>query len=291
MKTCISTYSYHRLYKNGAFTDFDAIDQTKEFGADGVELLISEDLVPAEKSLEEYVRELTEHARSIGLEVPMYTLEDANLLCKDPEAALSRLCRHVDVASACGIPRLRFDVTFGYPKDYSVKVWQNVVRDTAPYIRRAAEYAEERGVMLCSENHGYLMQDSTRLEGLFAAVDHPNYKWLCDVGNFCCADEDPAAACGRLAPMAIHVHAKDCFIRSGMSYDPGKGWLRTRAGNFVRPTVLGHGDIPVFQSLGVLHRAGYNGFVSIEFEGIEEPSVALQIAMQNLKRMIGDLKP
>jgi phosphate acetyltransferase len=102
MKTCISTYSYHRLYKNGAFTDFDAIDQTKEFGADGVELLISEDLVPAEKSLEEYVRELTEHARSIGLEVPMYTLEDANLLCKDPEAALSRIVeRYKAVEAKC----------------------------------------------------------------------------------------------------------------------------------------------------------------------------------------------
>ena len=288
MKTCISTYSYYRLYKNGAFTDFDAIDQTKAFGMEGVELLISDDSAPEGKALAEYVKELAEHARKIGLEVPIYTT-DANFLCNDSEAELSRLCRHVDIAAACSIPRLRFDVTFGYPERYPVKVWQNVVRDVAPILRRAAEYAAEKGVVLCSENHGFLMQDSTRLEALFAAVDHPNYKWLCDIGNFCCSDEDLAAACGRLAEMAVHVHAKDGFIRSGMSYDPGEGWLRTRSGNFVRPTILGHGDVPVFQSLGVLHRAGYDGFVSIEFEGIEEPLEALAISVQNLKRMIGDI--
>ncbi len=289
MKTCISTYSYHRLYQQSDFTMFDAIDQTKKFGMDAVELVLSDNSAPTGETLESFAKKLTEYAKGLGLDVPIYTTS-ANFLCEDPEAEVSRICRHVDIAAACQIPCLRFDITFNYPKNYPVKVWQNVVRDTAPYVRRTAEYAMQKGVVVCSENHGFLMQDSTRLEAMFAEVNHKNYKWLCDIGNFICADEDLAVAVGRLRDMVVHVHAKDVFLRSGMVYNPGEGWMRTRSGNFIRPTILGHGDVPVYQSLGILHRAGYKGCVSIEFEGIEDNIDALRISAQNLIRMLGDLK-
>ena len=42
MKSCISTYSYHRLYADGNFTRFDAIDKTKELGCSGVELVLDD---------------------------------------------------------------------------------------------------------------------------------------------------------------------------------------------------------------------------------------------------------
>jgi len=32
MKSCISTYSFERLYQDGGFTRFNAIDKTKEYG-------------------------------------------------------------------------------------------------------------------------------------------------------------------------------------------------------------------------------------------------------------------
>ena len=87
MKTCISTYSYHRLYKNGVFTDFDAIDQTKEFGADGVELLISEDLVPAEKSLFDYYSRFgyktAFYAKKQSKNLPVPQAENRFVWCKE----------------------------------------------------------------------------------------------------------------------------------------------------------------------------------------------------------------
>ena len=35
MKSCISTYSFERLYQDGGFTRFNAIDKTKEYGCQG----------------------------------------------------------------------------------------------------------------------------------------------------------------------------------------------------------------------------------------------------------------
>ena len=43
MKSCISTYSFERLYQDGGFTRFNAIDKTKEYGCQGVELVLNDE--------------------------------------------------------------------------------------------------------------------------------------------------------------------------------------------------------------------------------------------------------
>ena len=122
---------------------------------------------------------------------------------------------------------------------------------------------------------------------LFDAVNHPNYRWLCDIGNFGGVDEDCATAVSKLLPFLTHVHAKDSFRRSGMMPNPGRGWNRTRGGNYRRPTICGHGDVPVQQILENIAATGYDGYVSLEFEGIEDVLTAVEISVENLKRMLG----
>ena len=288
MKTCISTYSYSKLYEGGGFTRFDAIDQTKKFGCDGVEFVLSDE-TPDGTTPREHALALTERAHKVGLEVPIYTT-GANFLTPDPEAEVERVCKHIDIAAECGIPTLRHDIGWkffdGFP---GVHTYKAVIDYVAPHIRKVAEYAAEKGVKTCSENHGFLMQDSNRMLELFAAVNHPNYGWLCDMGNFQCADEDCGVAVSRLMDLIFHVHAKDNFIRSGMMYNPGRGYGRNRGGSYRRATIFGHGDVPTFQIMSAIKASGYDGYVSLEFEGIEENIMALDIGIENLKRMIADL--
>jgi sugar phosphate isomerase/epimerase len=137
-----------------------------------------------------------------------------------------------------------------------------------------------------TENHGFFAQDSRRVERLVTAVGHPNFGLLVDIGNFLCVDEDPAQAVGRVAPLAFHVHVKDFFVRSGQRPCPGEGWFASRGGNYLRGTILGHGDVPVEQCLRILARAGYDGAVSIEFEGIEEPLASIRMGLNCLRRSI-----
>jgi len=85
------------------------------------------------------------------------------------------------------------------------------------------------------------------------------------------------------------VHAKDCFVRSGMLYHPGRGFVATRGGNFRRATIFGHGDVPAYQILRAIRNTGYDGYVSIEHEGIEEPLLAIEMGAENLCRMLADL--
>ena len=44
------------------------------------------------------------------------------------------------------------------------------------------------------------------------------------------------------------------------------------------------------QCLQILKNAGYDGFLSLEFEGMEETIEALQIGMENLHRIISELE-
>ena len=45
----------------------------------------------------------------------------------------------------------------------------------------------------------------------------------------------------------------------------------------------------VRQCLKILHDSGYDGYYSLEFEGIEETVSAIEISMENLNRMLGGI--
>ena len=288
MKSCISLYSYWSLVIAKKMNHYQVIDKIKALGIDAVELQIFDPAVPKDMTMGEYATALCTYARGIGLEVPIFTV-DSKIYCDDPEGELAHLCSLVDVAAELGIPLMRFDIAYKFLGNESSKSPKKVIDTVAPYIRRLADYAKEKGVKVCSENHGRIMQDSYRVEELFYQVDHENYGLLCDIGNFGGADEDCAAAVSKLLPHVCFVHAKDSFLKSGMTYDPGRGFNRTRGGNFRRSTILGHGDVPVYQILTAIKRSGYDGYVSLEFEGIEETMMAVEISAENLKRMIKDI--
>ncbi len=148
------------------------------------------------------------------------------------------------------------------------------------------EFAADLGVKTMVENHGHFVQDSDRCEVLMKAVNHPNFGALVDVGNFICADDDPVRAVTRMAPYAFHVHVKDFHRKPGTAADPGKGWARSRGGNLHRAAIVGHGNVDVPACLSALKAVGYDGFLSIEFEGMEDNRQALEIGLENLRRYL-----
>ena len=289
MKTCVSLYSYWRPVRLGQMDQYQAIDTIKSLGIDAVELLMLDDAVPAGETMQSYAKKLFEYAHGVGLDVPILSM-DSKLYCADPERELEYLCSMIDVAAECGIGLMRFDIAYRFLGDEEVKNYKTVIKAVTPYIRRLADYAQEKGVKVVSENHGRIIQDSYRVEELMTTVDHKNFGYLCDIGNFGGVDEDCAGAVSRLLPYICFIHAKDALERSGMDYDPGRNFSRTRGGNFRRATIFGQGVVPVYQILKSLKAFGYDGYISLEYEGMEETMEAMEIGAENLKRMICDIE-
>jgi sugar phosphate isomerase/epimerase len=175
---------------------------------------------------------------------------------------------------------MRHDVCYTLTKTGRGRSFDMMLPTIAKYTRKLTEYAATLGIRTCSENHGFIAQDSDRVERLFNAVNHENYGLLVDMGNFLCVDENPITAVSRVAPYAFHVHAKD-FRYS----DLNKGIL-TRGGNYIYGCVIGEGVVPVKQCLTAIKRTGYDGFVSIEFEGSEDCIAGITKGLNNLKAYI-----
>ena len=112
-------------------------------------------------------------------------------------------------------------------------------------------------------------------------VDHPNFGWLVDMGNFLCADEEPLSAVRRAAKYAIHVHAKD-FKRG----ETAEGCFASRGGTFLKGCTLGHGVVPVADCVQVLKESGYDGYITIEYEGAEPCREGIVEGLTLLKKCI-----
>lgn len=200
------------------------------------------------------------------------------------ETEIERLKGEVRIAKILGSTGMRHDATSGFKPGY---VGPKGFDDALPILikgcKAVTEYAESMGIRTMIENHGFFSQDSERVEKLVNGVNNKNFGILVDVGNFLCVDENPAKAVGKLAPYAFHVHVKDFHVKSGTGVNPGTGWFTSRAGNYLRGAIVGHGEVPVLQCLKIIKKAGYNGTVSIEFEGMEEPLTGIAAGLENLK--------
>ena len=277
MKIGVSGYNFDRLIKGGNYTLFDAIKYAASVGYDAIEFI---DLKPPEGvSQLEYAAQLRKACGEAGLSVACYAVF-ADFVYNsggDAEKEAERVERCVDVAKALGAPCMRHDATWGFKDSGRGRNYMDAIRLVAPAIRRVSEYAVRQGVRTMCENHGYFLQDSERMERLVLEVDHPNFGLLVDMGNFLCADEDNTTALQRVMPYAFHVHAKDFLVKPGMEPKPDESWFPTRAGNHLRGTIVGHGGARMAQCMAYLKKVGYDGTVSLEFEGLEDPLEAVRL--------------
>jgi inosose dehydratase len=119
---------------------------------------------------------------------------------------------------------------------------------------------------------------------LVELVNRPNFKTIIDVGNFMCVDENPLASVKKNLPYASMIHLKDFYFRSGGDL-PGEGWLQTVGGNFLRGAIIGHGDIDIRAVLKAIKQTGFDGYFSVEFEGMEDCRVGTKLGMENVYRL------
>ncbi len=285
MKTSVSSYSFSQLLRGGVCTQFDLIAKTKAMGFDGIEFT---DLQPPEGISEsEYASMLAAESKKHDLPIVSYTIGADLINCESLQGEISRLCAKADIAHLLGAKLMRHDATGGYRDARKAYMgFKQALPTLIEGYRAVTEYAGKSGISTMVENHGFFCQESTRVERLINGVGSDNFGALLDFGNFACADEPSIEAVGRLAPYAKHIHAKDFHIKSGNGINPGSGFFTTRGGTYLRGAIIGHGDIPVLQCLRAVKAAGYDGYVSIEFEGMEDAEKGIAIGLENLKRML-----
>ena len=286
MKISVSSYSFMQYIRAGKMTQFETIAKAKELGFDAIEFTTIDGESHEERL--KNAKKYREEAEKLGMIINAYTI-GANLFKEDKAEAteeIERLKKELLVAKELGAPLMRHDVCYTLSKTGNGRSFDLMLPTIAKNARELTEYAQTLGIKTCSENHGFIAQDSDRVERLYNAVNHENYGLLVDMGNFACADENSATAVSRLAPYAIHAHAKDFIIRKERF---GRCQLETRGCNYIGGVAVGEGDIPVKQCLAILKKAQYEGFLSIEYEGCDDCIDGIKRSLENLKKFLADL--
>ncbi|MEO2210996.1 sugar phosphate isomerase/epimerase [Paenibacillus amylolyticus] len=284
MKVGLSTYSLQQALDRKELTVPDAIRWIADQGGEHVEI------VPMGFSLidnPELIVEIKAVAKEVGIDISNYAIGANFAVQEDAEALeqeIQNVMRHVDVAAALGVKLMRHDVAFRPAPEGTVAQFEIDLPILVKACQRIADYAADFGITTSVENHGYYVQSSERIQRLVHETARNNFKTTLDVGNFLCVDEDPVSAVKNNIPYASIVHAKDFYWRPSYR-NPGEGWFQTSHGNYLRGAIVGHGDIDMPEVSRVLKQSGYDGYISVEFEGMEDCKTASRIAMDNVRRL------
>jgi len=270
IKLGISTYSYWHFRPTKVPIE-TVIDKASELGVEGVEVLHQQ----MESEERAYLMKLKRHAFRQGVDLICLTIHqnfispDASVRAKNVQHTL----KCIELAYQMGIPAIRlnsgrwrtvesFDKLMelrgiepaipGYTDDDAFK-W------CIECIGECMSKTAECGVLLALENHWGLTNQPEGLLRILRAVNSPWLAALMDMGNYL---EAPYEKLEAIAPHAALVHAK--------TYYGGGEWYTL--------------DLDYPRVAGILRQANYTGYVSLEFEGKENPDTGVPKSIEMLRR-------
>ncbi|HEY1053551.1 MAG TPA: sugar phosphate isomerase/epimerase family protein, partial [Emticicia sp.] len=128
-------------------------------------------------------------------------------------------------------------------------------------IEQCLKKAEECGVLLALENHWGLGSTPEGMLRIKNAIDSPWLGLLMDTGNFL---ENPYDKLEKIAPQTNFVQAK--------TYYGGGVWYSL--------------DLDYKRIADILKKVNYQGYVSIEFEGNEDPNTGVKKSVDLLRSVL-----
>jgi sugar phosphate isomerase/epimerase len=280
MRIGVSMYSYYRTVQAGQMDIAGFIHEAKAAGTEGVELLdfFYKDVESDRKAAQEALA-------ATGLPCPIFSVAQ-NFAKTDPEeraAQLRKIQFGVDEALIFGAGVVRVfagDVAPGISFEQA-REW--IVEG----LSEASIYAFGQGVKLALENHGKLAGRGDQVRGLIKDVrDRCGNDALGanpDTGNFLLVNQPSHEAIRQVAPYANMVHFKDFTPEpeghKGFAYE-------ALDGSRFLGTAVGEGTVDLGACLAALKDVGFKGWLSVEYEGEEDPLTAVPRSIANAKRFI-----
>lgn len=267
----VSSYSFWQFKNEDLRSVETCIDLAAEWGFDGVEILEMQ----MEKTDNATLQKLKQRAFVNGLDLCGFSTHqgwvspDAEKRKENTEKTI----RSIEMAYQLGIPTMRvntgrwrtsanFDELManrgieptveGYTDEDGFKWVIEGLSECLPT-------AEKCGVTLGLENHWGLGRTAEGVMRIVKAIDSPWLKTTLDTGNFL---EDPYDRLEVIADDAVLVQAK--------TYYGGGQWYTL--------------DLDYPRIAALLKKHGYNGYVSLEFEGKEDPRTAIPKSLQMLQQ-------
>ena len=277
IKLGISTYSYWH-FKTAKVPIETVIDKAAAMGVAGVDILHRQMDLPEKEPLDAtgraYLRKLKRHAFINGVDLICVSTHQ-NFVSPKPEEVrknVEHTNKCIEIAYELGVPSIRINTGRWNTVDFDTLMAQRGIEGVLPGyteedgfkwcidgIRACLAKAEECGVILALENHWGLARTPEGLLRIINAIPSPWLGVLMDTGNFL---EGPYEKLQQIAPKTVFVQAK--------TYYGGGEWYTL--------------DLDYKRIAKILADVNYNGYVSLEMEGKENPDVAVPKSIALLRK-------
>lgn len=269
-RIAVSTYSFWQ-FKHQDLRDVEAcINRSAEMGFDGVELLHRQ----MESEENTYLQKLKRAAFVNGVDLCGFSTHQGFL--SPDEAVRQKNIDHtihcIELAYQLGIPTMRVNTgTWGTSKDFDELMKNRGIESpregytdedgfgwVIDSLEKCLPAAERCGVLMGLENHWGLGRTPEGVMRVVNAIDSPWLQVTMDTGNFL---EDPYDRLEQLADKAVLVQAK--------TYYGGGLWYEL--------------DLDYPRIAKMLREHKYRGYVSLEFEGREDPLTGIPKSLAMLR--------
>ncbi len=271
VRFAVSTYSFWQFRAEPSPIE-TCIDAAARMGFDGVEILQVQMLGDEDNAR---LQRLKRQAHSLGLALCGFSTHQG-FVFPDPairQENIEKTLHSIDLAHRLGIPTMRINTgRWGTSKNFDELMANRGIEPRLPghtddeafgwvieSLEKCLPRAEECGVVLGLENHWGLGRTAEGVMRIVNAIDSPWLKTTLDTGNFL---EDIYPQMERLAQDACLVQAK--------TYDGGGKWYTL--------------EIDYARVAEILRKVGYQGFVSLEFEGKDDPAKAVPKSLARLQK-------
>jgi L-ribulose-5-phosphate 3-epimerase len=270
----VSTYSFWQFRHKERRDVLKCIDIAAEMGFDGVEVLHRQMVDESNAALQAIKR----RAFVNGVALMGFSTHQG-FLSPDKEVRQKNVdltIKQLELAYAMGIPTMRVNTgTWGTRKNFDdlmkhrgmeepVKGYtdEDGFKWVIESFEKTLPTAQKCGVTMGLENHWGLGRTP---EGVLRVVDALKSPWLrvtLDTGNFL---EDPYDKLAKLAEKTVLLQTK--------TYHGGGLWYAL--------------DLDYERIAGIMRKAEYRGWVSLEFEGKEDPRTAIPKSLAMLRKAFG----
>ena len=273
MKQSICHYSYHRTWEKRRWSCDDLAAAVKSLGVGAVDFHVR------------YLGDPDTAAGRIRAAIDRFELElsgislSNNLNHSDEqklEEEIAATVRWIRLAAEVEAPVSR--IFGGHIQDRSdIKALNSGFERIVDGLGQISAQAKKYGVLLALENHGGLPCTAEEQIDVVRKINSEHLRATVDIGNYLGCGQDPVDACAISAPYAAYVHVKD-FVKKKSDRTPW-GWILESA-------ILGAGAVDVPGCLGELKRAGYGGYVALEYEAPSDEERGVSESVEYLSSVL-----
>lgn len=164
--------------------------------------------------------------------------------------------------------------------------WEGISDFVLDGLKDCLELAEQKHITLCLVNCGTACNGSEVLRSIITSSNSEYLKVSLDIAAFLLVNEEPADAVRELADSIRNVYFTD--VKNTDSF-VGDQWTTT-SGRQLMPCALGEGIVPQREVLYTLKQVDFDGYVSVLYQGEEEPAVGIERSATYLKTMLREVR-